>query len=70
MENTLNNIKAWDLYHAYGKFNISYEGLIDSVRDCIRDILHKYYNTGSENLLHRNYTSQLGMHQDEVLELN
>jgi hypothetical protein len=68
MEESLNKLKEWNLYQAYGKFNISYEELIDKVRDCIRLLIHKYYNTEQENLLHRDYSSQFSMKHDEVPE--
>lgn len=44
MENILNKVNEWDLYSAYGKFNILYEKLIDGVRDCIISLIHKNYN--------------------------
>jgi hypothetical protein len=68
MEESLNTVKEWDLYHAYGKFNISYESLIDNVRDCVRDLLHKYYDTNDKNLLHRSYDSIFDIKEEEVPE--
>ena len=68
MDEILTDIKEWDLYHSYGKFNISYETLIDRTRSCVVTLIHKYYQTETENRLHRKYTEQFSLKHDEVPE--
>src|SRR5438876_268602 len=43
-KNSLDIVKEWDLYHAYGRFNISFEKIIARIRSAIMSIIYKNYN--------------------------
>ncbi len=59
-KNTEDTLREWDLFHAYGKFNIEYESLIDSIRESIiclvrlsYDIKEEYPEDISESMVDR-----------------
>lgn len=68
MEDHLNNIRAWDLFHSYGKFNILYEIFVENLRECNRGLIHKHYETKKENKLHRKYRSLFIVDHDDIPE--